>query len=140
MNPRRTYFGHKSDRIPGASRLFLGALRHTWSEIAYDPDTLCIKRTAYNVVTNTGQVFHTAATNKNNTVFLEVVAFTADVRNDFDTVGQTYLATLRRAEVWLLRSCCVYTGCKRRALRAVFERRALALLDSSLARPYALIG
>src|SRR5690606_11804589 len=46
-------------------------------------DALQVEGTANDVVTHTGQVLHTAAANEDDRVLLQVVAFTADVRNDF---------------------------------------------------------
>src|SRR3982750_3415956 len=57
-------------------------------------DALGIQSTANHVVTHTRQVFHTAAAQQHDTVFLQVVAFAADVRNDFETVGQANLGDL----------------------------------------------
>ena len=53
-----------------------------------------IQSTTDDVVTDTGKVFYTAAANHDDGVFLKVVAFTGDVRGDFEAVGET----LRRAE------------------------------------------
>ena len=42
------------------------------------------------MITDTWKVLDTATTEQDNAVFLEVVPFAADVRNDLKTVGQLY--------------------------------------------------
>src|SRR5262245_21739564 len=54
-------------------------------------DALQVQGTADDVVAHTGQVLHTAAAHEHHGVFLQVVAFTADVRDDLETVGQAHL-------------------------------------------------
>ena len=71
-------------------------------------DALQVEGTAHDVITHTGQVLHTTATHQNDRVLLQVVAFTADVRNDFVTVGQTHLGDLTQSGVRLL-GVVVYT-------------------------------
>jgi len=56
-------------------------------------DALRIEDTTHDVVTHTWKVFHTAATDQDNRVFLKVVAFTTDVADDLKTI-----CTLRIAE------------------------------------------
>ena len=51
-------------------------------------DALRVEGAANDVVTHTRQVPHTAATDQNHGVFLKVVAFTADVGDDFETVRE----------------------------------------------------
>src|SRR5579862_4914963 len=62
---------------------------------------LQVERTAHDVVANTGQVLDTTAANQHDAVFLEVVAFAADVGNDFETVGQAHLGDLAQSGVRL---------------------------------------
>src|SRR5690606_6605674 len=78
------------------------------------------------VVTHTGQILHPAATHQNHRVFLEVVAFTADVRNDFVAVGEAHLGDLTQGRVRLLGGGGVDASANAATLRAIFERRALA--------------
>src|SRR3569623_503172 len=52
---------------------------------------LQVQRTAHDVGTHTGQGLHAAATHQDHGVFLQVVAFTADVGDDFEPVGQAHL-------------------------------------------------
>src|SRR3990167_270236 len=88
---------------------------------------LQVERTTHDVVTHTGQVLDTTATNQHHAVFLQVVAFTADVGNDLKTVGQAHLGNLTQSGVRLLRRRGVHTGAHAAALGRVFHRRALGL-------------
>src|SRR5215217_6729091 len=86
-------------------------------------DALGIQRTAHHVVTHTRQVLDATAAQQHDAVLLQVVAFTADVRNDFETVGQTHLGDLTQRRVRLLRGRGVDAGADAALLRAVFQRR-----------------
>src|SRR5690606_13608363 len=97
-------------------------------------DTLQVERTAHDVITHTRQVLYTAATYKNHRVFLQVVTFTTDVRNDFETVGQTHLGDFTQSRVRFFRGCGVHASADTAPLRAVFERWALAALAGDFAR------
>src|SRR5690606_34574761 len=97
-------------------------------------DALEVERTAHDVVAHTGQVLDTAAAHQHHRVLLQVVAFAADVRNDFVAVGQAHLGDLTQGGVRLLRGGGVHAGAHAAALRAVFERGALALDDADFAR------
>src|SRR5450830_99424 len=92
-------------------------------------DALGIQRAANHVVTHTWQVFYTTAAQQHDAVFLQVVAFTADVRNDFETVGQANLGDFTQCRVRLLRSGGVHAGAHATLLRAVFKCRRFALHD-----------
>jgi hypothetical protein len=61
-------------------------------------DALGIEHTTDDVIAHTGKVLHTAAADHHHRVLLKVVAFTRDVADDLKAVGQTDLATFRRAE------------------------------------------
>src|SRR5689334_10041174 len=86
-----------------------------------------IQRTANGVVTHTRQVLYTTATDQHHGVFLQVVAFTTDVGNHFETVGQTNLAHFTQCGVRLFRGRGVNTGAHTALLRAGLQRRHLAL-------------
>src|SRR2546427_491255 len=88
-------------------------------------DALQVKGATHDVVTHTGQVLHTAAAHQNNAVLLQVVAFTTDVGDDLEAVGQAHLGNLTQSGVRLLRRRGVHTGAHAAALRAVFHSRAL---------------
>ena len=52
-------------------------------------NTLCIKCSADDVITDTRQVLNTAAANHNDGVLLQVVAYAGDVSSYFITICQT---------------------------------------------------
>src|ERR1700712_2280218 len=79
---------------------------------------LQVERTAHDVVTNTRQVLDPTATNQHDAVFLEVVAFTADVRDDLETIGQTHLGDFTKGRIRLLRRRGVHTSAHTAALWA----------------------
>ena len=65
-----------------------------------------IQSTTDDVVTDTGKVFYTAAANHDDGVFLKVVAFTGDVRGDFEAVGETHTGDLTQSRVRLWGQAC----------------------------------
>ena len=91
-------------------------------------NTLGVQRTADDVVTHTRQVLNTTAADQHDAVFLQVVAFTTDVRNDLKAVGLTHLGNLTQSGVRLLRGCGVHARANATLLRAVLERGALAFI------------
>src|SRR5690606_22812428 len=96
--------------------------------------TLQVEGTANDVVANTRQVLYTTTAHEYDGVFLQVVAFTADVRNDFVTVCETHLRNLTQSGVRLLGSGGVYTSADATTLRAVLKRGALAAFSGDRAR------
>src|SRR5436190_1508973 len=96
-------------------------------------DALQVERAAHDVVAHARQVLHTAAAHEHDAVFLQVVAFTADVADDFEPVGQAHLGDLAQGRVRLLRRGGVHAGANPAALRRVLHRRRLALGDLGLA-------
>src|ERR1700712_90008 len=93
---------------------------------------LQVERTAHDVVANTRQILDTAAAHEHDAVLLQVVAFTADVRDDLETVGQAHLGDLAKRGVRLLRSGGVHARAHAPALRAILHRRRLGLDDLDL--------
>src|SRR5690606_36627895 len=87
---------------------------------------LQVERAANDVVANTGKILYTTATHQNHRVFLQVVAFAANVRNHFVTVGQANLGDLTQSRVRLLRGGGVDAGANTTTMRAVLKSRALA--------------
>src|SRR6202012_3922583 len=53
-------------------------------------DALQLEGAAHDAVTHTRQILHTAAAHEHDALFLQVVTFTADVRDDLETVGQAH--------------------------------------------------
>src|SRR6185503_8546407 len=65
-------------------------------------DALQVEGAADDVVAHTRQILHAAAAHEHDAVLLQVVAFTADVRDDLETVGQAHLGDLAKRGVRLL--------------------------------------
>src|SRR5690606_5023722 len=97
-------------------------------------DTLKVEGAAHDVVAHTGQVLHTTAANEHDRVFLQVVAFTANVRNHFVTIGETDFGDLTQSGVRLLGGGGVHASADTTTLRAVLERGALAAFACDFAR------
>src|SRR5512137_1956770 len=66
-------------------------------------DTDGVKRTAHDVIAHARKVFDPAATDKDNRVFLKVVADSGDIRGNLDPVGQAYPGDLAQRRVRLFR-------------------------------------
>src|SRR5580704_17289548 len=47
----------------------------------------CVQSAAHHVIAYAGQVFHAAATDQHDGVFLQIVSHSRDVRGHFDAVG-----------------------------------------------------
>src|SRR5690606_28650222 len=90
-------------------------------------DALEVERAAHDVVAHARQVLDPAAANQHHRVLLQVVAFPADVADDLEAVGQADLGHLAQRRVRLLRGRGVDASADPATLRAVLQRRALAL-------------
>ncbi|EAP81994.1 hypothetical protein NAS141_09651 [Sulfitobacter sp. NAS-14.1] len=97
-------------------------------------NALRIENTAQDVVAHTGKVFYTAAADQNNGVFLQVVRFTRDVADDFETVGQAHFGNLTHGRVGLLRCGGVNTCTNAALLRAFLQVHGFRTFDFRLAR------
>ena len=86
-----------------------------------------VESTADDVVTHTGQVFHTTTADQHDAVFLKIVTFTTDVGDDFVTVGQTNFGHLTKSGVGLLRGASHHLKADAATLRALCKRRRLRL-------------
>ena len=86
-------------------------------------DALGVERAANNVVANTRKILYTTAADEHHGVFLEVVAFAANVRNDFEAI-----ATLRRAEFGFF-GVVAYTRVQTPRFCGQFLRAGLLLLS-----------
>jgi hypothetical protein len=80
------------------------------------------------MVTYTGQVLNTSASNQNGAVFLKVVTFTGNVNRTFLLVGKTYTSNLTHSGVRLLRRSRGYGQTYAALLRAVVKNRTLGLI------------
>src|SRR5690606_27138081 len=90
-------------------------------------DPLEVERAAHDVVAHARQVLDPAAANQHDRVFLQVVAFTTDIADDLEAVGQADFRHLAQRRVRLLRGRGVHAGADATTLRAVLQGRALAL-------------
>jgi hypothetical protein len=70
------------------------------------------------VVTHTGKVLNSTAPDKNNGVFLKVVAYTGDISGNFETVGESYSCDLSLSGVRLLRGLNSHLSANASLLRA----------------------
>jgi len=84
------------------------------------------------VVPDTWKIFHTTPTNKNDGVLLEVVAFSANVGDDFITIGETNFGNLTESGVRLLGCASVNLETNAATLRAVVQSRRFRLRDCFL--------
>jgi len=86
----------------------------------------CVKCAPDDGVTNTWKVLYPAATYQHDGVLLEVVAFTWDVSNDFNLVGQANLCNFAERRVRLLWRRGVHPGANATALWASAQRTRFA--------------
>src|SRR6218665_3252190 len=93
---------------------------------------LQVQRTADDVVAHTRQVLHPAAAHQHDAVLLQVVAFTTDVRDDLEPVGQANLGDLPQCGVRLLGGGGVHAGAHATTLGATLHRRRFGLRDLGL--------
>ena len=66
-----------------------------------------IKSTTHDVITYTGKVLYTTATHQYDTVLLQVVSLSGDVRVNFLLISQTNTGYLTHSRIRLLRGRCV---------------------------------
>src|ERR1700735_5115879 len=88
-------------------------------------DALGIEDAAENMVAHAGQILDAAATDHDHGVFLKVVAFTWDVTDDFEAIGQAHLGDLAKRRVRLLRGRGVDARANAALLRRLLQRRHL---------------
>ena len=69
------------------------------------------------VISNTGQVFHTAASNKDNRVFLKIVTNAGDVGGYFNTIGKSNTSHFAQCRIGFLRGLRVNTRANTSFLR-----------------------
>src|ERR1700710_2547643 len=86
-------------------------------------DALRIEDAAENVVAHARQILDAAAADHDHGMFLQVVAFTRNVTDDFEAVGQTHLGDLTKRRVRLLRGRRVNARANAALLRALLQRR-----------------
>src|SRR5690606_17380898 len=91
-------------------------------------DTLGVESAAHDLVTDTRQVLHAAATHEHDGVLLQVVADAGDVRGDLDLARQLDASDLPQGRVRLTGRRRVDARADASALRAPLEGRRLRLV------------
>ena len=95
-----------------------------------------VQSTTNDVVTNTGQVLHTATANKNDGVLLKVVTLTADLGDNFFAIGKANFSNFTKSGVRLLRRTRHHLKADATTLRTAMKSARLRLLfryDTSFA-------
>src|SRR5687768_1689473 len=65
-------------------------------------DACCVERATHDVITHTGQVFHTTTANKHYGVLLQRVPLTRNIRGDLNTIAEAHTGNLPKRGVRLL--------------------------------------
>src|SRR5262245_40537025 len=88
---------------------------------------LGVEHAAQDVVANTRQVFHAAATDHHHRVLLQIVALAGDVADHLEAVGEPHLRDLAQGGIRFLRRGRVDARAHAPLLRALLQRRHLLL-------------
>src|SRR5471030_1369421 len=88
-------------------------------------DALGIEDAAENMVAHARQILDAAAADHDHGVFLKVMAFTGNVADDFEAIGQAHLGDLAERRVRLLRGRGVDARANAALLRRLLQRRHL---------------
>src|SRR6195256_2843896 len=88
-------------------------------------DALGIEDAAENVVAHAGQILDAAAADHDHGVLLKVMAFTRNVADHLEAVGQAHLCDLTKRRVRLLRGRGVDARANAALLRRLLQRRHL---------------
>ena len=115
--------------FPVCLRLLLGPLGAVKGTALH---ALCntsgIKSAADDVITDTGQVTHFAAADKNDGVLLQVVADTGNIAGTFDAVRQTNTSDLAERRVRLLGRLGLNGQAHAALLVAILQNRRIGLV------------
>src|SRR5262245_16385270 len=84
-----------------------------------------VERASHHVIANARQIFHTAAANEHQRVFLQVVADAGDVSGDFDAVREAHARDLAQRRIRLLGRLGEHADAHTALLGTVLQRRAL---------------
>ena len=84
-----------------------------------------IQSSSDDVVSGTGQILNTAASDQNNAVFLQIVSFAGNVARHFDSVGKTYSGDLSKSGVRLFGGSGLNSGAHASLLRGGSIDRSL---------------
>src|SRR5919107_350955 len=96
-------------------------------------DALGVQRTADDLVADTREVLHPAATDEHDRVLLQVVADAGDVRGHLDLAAELHTSDLAQRGVRLLGGGGVHARADAAPLRASLQRRRLGLARLRLA-------
>ena len=88
----------------------------------------CAERAANDVISHTGQILHSAATNKHDAVFLQIVSDSRNVNSTFHLVYKTNSGNLTKCRVRLLGRSGGNRKTNTSLLRIVFEYRTKRLI------------
>src|ERR1700682_5603567 len=103
----------------GSLRTFRAVLRTALFTVL---DALGIEDAAEDVVAHAGQILDAAAADHDHRVLLKVMAFTRDVADHFEAVGQAHLGDLTKRRVRLLRGRGVDARANAALLRRLLQR------------------
>src|SRR5262249_19490600 len=84
---------------------------------------LGVEHAAQDVVAHTRKVLHAAAADHHHRVFLQIVAFTRNVADYLEAIGQTHFGDLAQRRIRLLWRGRVDAGAHATLLRALLQRR-----------------
>src|ERR1700743_825396 len=110
------------DQTPRLLRTLGAVLRTTLLAVL---DALGIQHAAEDVVAHARQVLDAAAADHDHRVLLQVMAFTRNVTDHLEAVGETHLGDLAQRRVRLLRRRGVDAGAHAALLRRLLQRRHL---------------
>ena len=88
-------------------------------------NALCVEGSAYDMVTYTGEILNTSASDEDNAVFLELVSDSGNVSGYFIAVGESYSGYLTHSGVRLLRGRGSYCCADASLLGSVYICRSL---------------
>src|SRR6266851_2029747 len=117
-----TLFSRMAARHLLSSRLFRTFRAVLRTALLTVLDALGIEDAAENVVTHAGQILDAAAADHDHRVFLKVVAFTRNVADDLEAIGQAHLCDLAKRRVRLLRGRGVDARADAALLRRLLQR------------------
>ena len=96
-------------------------------------NTLCIQSSANDVITATGEVTYTSASDEDNGVLLQVMSDTGNISGSFHSVRKSYSGDLTQSRVRLLRAGSSYLGANASLLRCAYiSRFVLYRVETSL--------
>ena len=92
-----------------------------------------VERSADDVVTDAGKIFHPASANHYYRVLLEIVPFSGDVGGDLNPVRQPDARNLPQRRIWLLGGRRIDASADAPLLRIARQCRSLALEENASA-------